>query len=108
MYNRSLVVTSWASFGSSGFSAFGHVGTGAKHPVPVQTEVTCGQCRKESHRLSEKWVSNSCARNGQIAGVLLELRLDFLSTPDTVVGHAQGRHSLRRLGSFGLQDGDTS
>lgn len=37
------MVTSGATgpcFGSSGFSTFGHVGIGAKHPVSVENEVT--------------------------------------------------------------------
>lgn len=59
-YNNSLVVISRAtgpSFGSSGFSAFGHVGIGANYSVSVQTEVACSQCKKESHSLSKEWVS---------------------------------------------------
>lgn len=41
------------SFGSSGFSAFGHVSIGAKHSVSVQTEVACGtkKYKKESQSL---------------------------------------------------------
>lgn len=104
-YNNSLVVTSRAtgpSFGLSGFSIFGHVGIGAKHPVSVQTEVTCGQCKKESQSLQGMGLQQLCqAENGQTASVLLGLRLDFLYLLWTLslVGQVPGRHALRRLGS---------
>lgn len=52
-YNNSGVVTSRAtgpSFGSSGISAFDHVGIGTNH-FCFCAEVACGQCKKESHSL---------------------------------------------------------
>lgn len=76
------MVTSGATgpcFGSSGFSAFGHVDIGAKHPVSVENKVTCGQYYTESQSLQETSPQQLCqANNVGTARFLVELGLTFL------------------------------